>query len=178
MNDGLMNLVNAARRACSSVVVAAGVAVVGACGAAIDSAGPVELAETTPGLIDGAGAVVFTFSTRASCRTLVDASAAELARIIDEEPTPTKQRIPMLRGQVDTDRDGAFEDGAANHTFGTIPPNVPVSFLALGVTTDPGRSFSLTDLEGTIFAVGCRSVVATPGKRHGVSIVLAPAGLR
>jgi hypothetical protein len=181
-----MNVVATTRSLASVLVLASGVALASACDVGIesvfhtgiDAGGPVELAETTPGLIDGAGAVVFTFSTLESCRTLIDAPAATLEDLVDAEPNPTKQRIPMLRGKVDADRDGAFEDGTASHTFGTIPPNVPVSFLALAVTTDPGRNFELGDLEGTIFAVGCRAIVAAPGKRQAVPIVLAPAGLR
>jgi hypothetical protein len=176
-----MTLVDAlavSARACAAALLM----LVGACGTGVDvdvdATGPIALAETTPGLIDGAGAVVFTFSTLESCRTLVDAPASTLADLIDAEPNPTKQRIPMFLGQVDADRDGTFEAGAAKHTFGSIPPNAPVAFLALAVTRDPGSDFSLDDLEGTIFAVGCRSIVPTPGKRHAVPIVLAPAGLR
>ncbi len=146
--------------------------------AELDVGGPLALAETVPGLIDGAAAVVFTFSTRASCRALVDASADELDELIAAEPAPRKQRIPMFRGQVDNDRDGDFEDGDARHTFGEIPPNVPVAFVAIATTRDPGREFALADLQGTVFAVGCRSLVATPGKRHGLPLVLAPVGLR
>jgi hypothetical protein len=180
-----MNLVDVAgllaRSTAVSVVVSA-VLLVAACDPGVDvdvdATGPISLAETTPGLIDGARAVVFTFSTLESCRTLVDAPASTLDDLIDAEPNPTKQRVPMFRGQVDADRDGAFEDGSARHTFGSIPPNAPVSFLAIAVTRDPGSNFSLSGLEGTIFAVGCRSIVPTPGKRHGVPIVLAPSGLR
>ena len=55
---------------------------------------------------------------------------------------------------------------------------VPVSFLALAVSRDPGRVFRLRDLEGTIFAVGCRTLTPTSNTNVGLPIVLAPAGLR
>jgi hypothetical protein len=152
----------------------------GACddGAAFDVGGPVRLAETTPGLIDSAGAIVFTVSTRESCRTLVDASAGTLEELIDAEATPTKQRIPMFRGVVDDERYDNYGEDAARHTFGAVPANRPTSFVALAVTRDPGPGFSLSSLEGSVFAVGCRSFVPTPGRHHHLPLVLAPVGLR
>jgi hypothetical protein len=95
----------------------------------IDVGGPLALAETVPGLIDSAGAVVFSLSTQESCRTLVDASAERLDDIVAAEPHATQQRIPLLRGLVDVDRDGDFEDHPVEHTFGAVPANIPVSFL-------------------------------------------------
>jgi hypothetical protein len=154
------------------------VVVVGGCRSGLDAVAPVQLAETTPGLLQSAGAVVITFSTQQTCRTLVDAPVAELAALLAAEPDAPRQRIPMLRGAVDDDRDGVFDGEVATHTFARVPPNVPVAFLVLAVTRDPGRDFTIDGLAGSVFAIGCRTLTTSSNTNVGLPIVLAPAGLR
>jgi hypothetical protein len=153
-------------------------ATVAGCSAGIDARGPVTLAESVPGLLRTASAIVFTYSAAHDCRTLVDASTAELDVLLGGGAELPLQRVPMLRGAVDAERDGAFDDTVASHTFASVPVQSPVSFLALAVTRDPGRDFTIASLQGTVFAVGCRSVLATSNTNVGLPIVLMPAGLR
>jgi hypothetical protein len=147
------------------------------CGVDVDAFGPARLLATDPGLLDSAGAVIFTFSSTAGCAALVDGAVADVVDAVGDDPSV--QRIPMLRGQVDPDRGGpaGFDDVDAAHTFSTVPASIPVSLLALAADTDPGDGFALGDLTGTVFAAACREVTFEPGRRVEVPLVLAPAGL-
>ncbi|MDP2344577.1 MAG: hypothetical protein Q8O67_26740 [Deltaproteobacteria bacterium] len=149
------------------------------CGVDVDAFGPARLLATDPGLLESAGAIVFTFSSTEGCGVLIDASVADVAGVIALETDPSAQRIPMLRGQVDPDRGGpaGFDDVDATHTFSTVPAGVPVALLALAVDQDPGAGFTLGGLAGSVFATACRDVTFEPGRRVEVPLVLAPAGL-
>ncbi len=173
-----------ARAAALVVVFVAVVLAVPGCGVDVDTVGPTRLAESEPGLLNSARALVFTFSSTAACAELVDASAEAIDDILNDEGGEDAnraaiQRIPMLRGKVD-DRRGAaeFVDDDAKHTFGKVPSGVPVALLALALDEDPTAEFAVADLKGSIFAVACRNVVLEPGERVQVPLVLAPAGLR
>jgi hypothetical protein len=149
-----------------------------ACGVGLEAVTPLELASSPDGLLQTAGALVFTYSTREPCSSLVDARASALEQLIAAEPDPSIQRLPMFAGRVDTDRNGSFDGERVEHTFGEVPPNTTASFLVLAVDEDPGTGFTLGDLDGHVFAVGCRAITTTPGKRHGLPITLVAAGLR
>lgn len=149
------------------------------CGSGVvDGVGGMRLAIVDPALLLESQALVFTFSQTRTCADLINLSPAAIGAALAQEEGLAVQKLPLVAGFGDVDRDGIGDDRAVAHTFGEVPPNVSAAFLVLAVTQEPPDDFAFADLAGTSIAIGCRDLVPRPGKRHDLPLALFPSGLR
>ncbi len=103
-------------------------------------------------LLEDAHALVFALTPSGTCADLINKSPAELASV---------------KGIV-TAQDGIF---------GKVTPDEAEAYLVLASTLQTADP-TLADVEGTVFAMGCRQYTAVPDKRVDLAVTLFASGLR
>jgi hypothetical protein len=133
------------------------------CGPDIGAGSPMTLSALDPELLTGAQKLIFSFSTTKGCKDLMDLDPAAIGELLADENPPLQLVSPSVE----------------EHVFGKVEPNERVAYFVLASSkSDFGQRVEFAELKGTVFAMGCRELEATSGKRHDLPLTLFPVGLR
>ena len=133
------------------------------CGSGVvNGVGGMRLAIVDPALLLESQALVFTFSQTRTCADLINLSPAAIGAALAEEEELAIQKLPLVAGLGDVDRDGIGDDRAVAHTFGEVPPNVSAAFLVLAVTQEPPDAFAFQHVLPNGTRVDCMLTLPAP----------------
>ena len=135
------------------------------CAGAVEMSSPILLGASEADLLTKARSLVFSLSTTRTCADLVDLSPSQ----IDSALAEAGEDAPV---QV-------LSAPSSEHVFGKVDPTVPIAYFVLAsAKTVADAPLALSDLAGSVFAIGCRDFQAPSGSKHDLPITLFPLGLR
>jgi hypothetical protein len=134
-------------------------------GAVIEGAG---IGAEDASLLAEASTLVFSFSSKAKCKDLVDLNPSGIGDKLQGAPL---QLVDLTDDEADD----------PSYTFGKVPPDEEIAYLVLLSAKEKGElgdRAQFSSLDESVFAIGCRDFAAQSGTRHDLPITVFAAGLR